>query len=130
MEKIFNEIKRLPEFEHDIKKLSKRYHSLEEDLNTFIEKQLKLYHKLRIDNGGIFQISDLGIEYPKIYKARKFACKSLKGKGVMSGIRLIYAYSEDKDAVEFVEIYFKADKETEDRNRILKHYGGSKQIPR
>lgn len=126
MEKIFNDIKHLAEFENDLKKLSKRYHSLEDDLKIFINKQLKLYHKLHIDNGGIFPISNLGIEYPKIYKARKFACKSLKGKGVMSGIRLIYAYSEDKDAVEFVEIYFKADKETEDRNRILKHYGGSK----
>ena len=126
MEKIFNEIKRLAEFENDLKKLSKRYHSLEEDLEVFIYKQLKLYHKLHMDNGGIFQISDLGIEYPKIYKARKFACKSLKGKGVMSGIRLIYAYYEDKDAIELVEIYFKADKATEDRGRILKYYGGSK----
>ena len=126
MEKIFNEIKRLAEFENGLKKLSKRYHSLEEDLEIFIDKQLKLYHKLRIDNGGIFSISDLGIEYPKIYKARKFACKSLKGKGVMSGIRLIYAHFEDKDVIEFIEIYFKADKEKEDRNRVLKHYGGGK----
>ena len=126
MEKIFNEIKRLAEFENDLKKLSKRYHSLEEDLEIFIDKQLKLYHKLRIDNGGIFFISDLGIEYPKIYKARKFACKSLKGKGVMSGIRLIYAHFEDKDVIEFIEIYFKADKEKEDRNRVLKHYEGSR----
>jgi len=126
VEKIFNEIKRLAEFENDLKKLSKRYHSLEEDLEIFIDKQLKLYHKLRIDNGGIFFISDLGIEYPKIYKARKFACKSLKGKGVMSGIRLIYAHFEDKDVIEFIEIYFKADKEKEDRNRVLKHYGGGK----
>jgi len=126
VEKIFNDINRLPEFTNDLKKLSKRYHSLEEDLEIFIDKQLKLYHKLRIDNGGIFPISDLGIEYPKIYKARKFACKSLKGKGVMSGIRLIYAHFEDKDVIEFIEIYFKADKEKEDRNRVLKHYGGGR----
>lgn len=122
MEKIFNEIRRLPEFEHDIKKLSKRYYSLEEDLDTFIDKQLKLYHKLRIDNGGIFQISNLGIECPKIYKAKKFACKSLKGKGVMSGIRVIYAYFEDKNDIEFIEIYYKGDKENEDRSRILRLY--------
>ena len=122
MEKIFNDIKRLAEFENDLKKLSKRYHSLEEDLEIFIDKQLKLYHKLRIDNGGIFPIPDLGIEYPKIYKAKKFACKSLKGKGVMSGIRLIYAYFEDKNDIEFIEIYYKGDKENEDKNRILTHY--------
>lgn len=122
MEKIFNEIRRLPEFEHDIKKLSKRYHSLEEDLKTFIEKQLKLYHKLHIDNGGIFQIPNLGVEYPKVYKAKKFACKSLKGKGAMSGIRIIYAYFEDKDNIEFIEVYYKGDKENEDRGRILRLY--------
>ena len=123
MEKIFNDIKRLAEFENDLKKLSKRYHSLEEDLETFINKQLKLYHKLRIDNGGIVQISSLDIEYPKIYKARKFACKSLKGKGVMSGIRLIYAYYDDKDVIELIEIYYKGDKENEDKSRILRYHG-------
>ena len=122
MEKIFNDIKRLAEFENDLKKLSKRYHSLEEDLEIFIDKQLKLYHKLHIDNDGIFPISDIGIEYPKIYKAKKFACKSLKGKGVLSGIRIIYAYFEDKDVIELIEIYYKGDKENEDRSRILRCY--------
>lgn len=122
MEKIFSEIKRLAEFEHDLKKLSKRYHSLEEDLEIFIGKQLKLYHKLHIDNGGIFRISNLDIEYPKIYKAKKFACKSLKGKGVASGIRIVYAYFEDRDVIELVEIYYKADKENEDKERVLAHY--------
>ena len=128
VEKIFNAITRLAEFENDLKKLSKRYHSLEEDLETFIKKQLKLYHKLHIDNGGIFPISNLGVEYPKVYKARKFACKSLKGKGVMSGIRLIYAYFEDKDTVEFIEIYYKGDKENEDKVRIYKYYEPKKAV--
>ena len=122
VEKIFNDIKRLAEFENDLKKLSKRYHSLEEDLETFIDKQLKLYHKLRIDNGGIFPISNIGVEYPKIYKAKKFACKALKGKGAASGIRVIYAYHEENDIIEFIEIYYKGDKNSEDRERILRHY--------
>ena len=127
MEKIFNDIKRLAEFKNDLKKLSKRYRSLEEDLEIFIYKQLKLYHKLHIDNGGIFPMSNLGIEYPKIYKAKKFACKSLKGKGVMSGIRIIYAYFEDKDIIEFIEIYYKGEKENEDKTRIFKYYGSEKE---
>jgi len=50
VEKIFNDIRRLAEFENDLKKLSKRYHSLEEDLDVFINKQLKLYHKLHDRN--------------------------------------------------------------------------------
>ena len=52
MEKIFNDSRRLPEFENDLKKLSKKFHSLEEDPQVFEEKQLKLYHKLRIDKIG------------------------------------------------------------------------------
>lgn len=120
--KIFNEICRLPEFENDLKRLLKRFKTLEEDLRIFIEKQLILYHKLSIDNKGIFQISGLPIENPKIFKAKKFACRSLKGKGVQSGIRVIYAYFEEKDKIELIEIYYKGDKENEDRERILKYY--------
>lgn len=122
MTKIFNEVKQPAEFQKDLKKLSKKFRTLKEDLKVFIEKQLNLYHKLKIDNKGVFPISDLGIDYPKIYKAKKFACKSLKGKGVASGIRIIYAYFEEEDVIELIEIYYKGDKENEDKNRILRHY--------
>ena len=105
--KIFNEVCRLPEFENDLKKLLKRFKTLEDDLNIFIEKQLNLYHKLKIDNKGIFQITGLPVESPKIYKAKKFACRSLKGKGVQSGIRVIYAYFAEADKIELIEIYYK-----------------------
>jgi len=121
--KTFNKISYIPEFKKDLKKLSKRFRTLDEDLNIFIESQLKIYHKLGIDNHGIFKISDLNIKGPEIYKARKFACRSLKGKGVYSGIRLIYTYFEDEDKVELIEIYYKQDKEKEDRERILRYYG-------
>jgi mRNA-degrading endonuclease RelE of RelBE toxin-antitoxin system len=124
MEEIFREISRLPEFERDLKKLSKRFRTLEDDLEIFVKTELKLYHKLDIDNKGIFQIPSLQIEEPKLYKAKKFACRALKGKGVQSGIRVIYAYFKEADKVEFVEIYFKGDKENEDGERILKHYSG------
>jgi len=120
--KTFNKISYIPEFKKDLKKLSKRFRTLEEDLNIFIESQLKIYHKLGIDNNGIFKISDLNIKCPKIYKARKFACRSLKGKGVYSDIRLIYTYFEYEDKVEMIEIYYKQDKEKEDRERILRYY--------
>jgi hypothetical protein len=42
----FKRIVRLPEFERDIKRLVKRYRSLEEDLDIFIKTELKLFHKL------------------------------------------------------------------------------------
>jgi len=122
VKKIFNEVRSLREFEKDLKKLIKRFRTLKDDLDIFTEKQLRLFHKLGVDNKGIVQISDLGIAYPKVYKARKFACRSLKGRGYASGIRVIYAYFEDEDCVEFIEIYYKGDKKNEDSERILRYY--------
>ncbi len=75
------------------------------------------------DSNGIKRISGLGIKNPEIYKARKFACKSLKGRGSKSGIRVIYSCFKDEDRIELVEIYFKGDKTSEDRDRIRKLYG-------
>lgn len=123
MTKIFNDIRKLAEFEKDFAKLSKKFKTLKEDLSTFIANQLKLTHKLNIDNKGVVRISSLSIDYPQIYKARKFSCKSLKGKGVASGIRVIYAYYAQEDIIEFIEIYYKGKKENEDKGRILRHYG-------
>lgn len=120
--KIFREIISLPAFEKDLKKLSKRFRTLPEDLENFIQNELNLYHKLKIDNHGIFQIPGLPFEFPKIYKAKKFACRSLKGRGAQSGIRVIYAHFEQEDKIELVEIYFKGDKENEDRGRIIGQY--------
>ena len=120
---VFNAIKYCPEFEKDLKLLSKRFRTLGEDIRVFVEKQLNLYHKLHVDNKGIFHIADLEVEYPNIYKARKFACRSLKGKGAMHGIRIIYAYYEDTDTIEFIEIYYKGDKNNENRDRITRIYG-------
>jgi len=45
--KIFHEVSRLPEFEKDIKKLLKRFKTLEDDLAILIKNELNLYHKLR-----------------------------------------------------------------------------------
>lgn len=112
----------LPEFEKDLKKLGKRFRSIETDLETFIKTQLGLYHKLKIDNKGIVQITGLKIEKYRIFKAKKFACRSLKGRGVQSGIRVVYAHLEEKDTIELIEIYYKGDKENEDIIRIIRHY--------
>ena len=120
--KKFTEIRKLPEFEKEFKKLLKKFQSLDEDLDVFIDKQLVLTHKLGVDNGGVVRIAGLGIEEPKVYKAKKFACKSLKGKGAQSGIRIIYAYSSTTDTVGLIEIYYKGDKENEDRARIVGQY--------
>jgi U3 small nucleolar ribonucleoprotein component len=116
---IFKHVARISAFDKDIKKLLKRFPTLEDDLKTFIDKELNLFHKLKIDNRGVFQIHGLGFDNPKVYKGKKFACRSLKGKGVQSGIRVIYAHLESEDRIELIEIYYKGDKENEDKERIL-----------
>jgi hypothetical protein len=120
--KLFKQITQIPEFEKDLKKLLKRYPSLEDDLRMFIKVAMNAFHKQKINSSAIIHISDLGIHSPKIFKANKFACKALKGKGAQSGIRVIYAHHEDADWIEFIEIYYKGDKENEDRERILRKH--------
>jgi hypothetical protein len=118
---LFKQISHVPEFEKDLKRL-KRFSSLEEDLKVFIKVAMNAFHIQKIDSRAIFHISDLRILSPKIYKAKKFACKALKGKGAQSGLRVIYAYHEEEDWIKFVEIYYKGDKESEDRERVEKYF--------
>jgi mRNA-degrading endonuclease RelE of RelBE toxin-antitoxin system len=119
---LFKKISHVPEFEKNLKKLMKRFSSLEEDLRMFIKVAMNAFHKQKIDGRAIFHISDLGIHSPKIYKGKKFACKALKGKGAQSGIRIIYAYHQEEDRIEFIEIYDKGNQESEDRDRVKRNY--------
>lgn len=109
-------------FQKDLKRLSKKYPSLKSDLETFIKAQLLPYHKLNVDNQGIVPIAGISIPYPTIYKAIKFACKSLKGNGAKSGIRIIYAHFGKEDRIELVELYYKGEEDNEDRERIKSYY--------
>jgi len=70
---VFKHLSRLPEFDDDLEKLGKRFRTIREDLEIFIDKQLYLYHKLKVDNRGISQITGLSIDDPKLFKAKKFA---------------------------------------------------------
>lgn len=117
----FRDVVRIPEFDRDLKKLKKRYRTIEEDLDTFINTAIKL-HDAENDM-GIVRISGLGIENPPVYKGRKFACKSLKGKGSRSGVRVIFAHFAAEERIELVEIYIKSDQANHDEQRILEHYG-------
>ena len=119
----FNDIERAEEFKRDLKKLLKRYRTLEEDIDTLINASLYAFHKLDIDTGGIFRLQGLGFEEPAVYKVKKFACRSLKGKGNQTGLRLIYSYLSEADRVVLIELYYKGDKDNEDRARIKRLYG-------
>lgn len=121
--KRFSEVIRLPEFDRDLKKLKKKYPTIENDLQIVINTALYAYHKQNIDNKGILPISELGLTSINIFKVKKFACRSMKGKGNRTGIRVIYAYIEEDDQLELIEIYIKTKKSVEDRARINKYYG-------
>ena len=112
---VFEEIE---PFHKDIKSLLKKYKSLKEDIEI-VKKVMEILPDARPPFS--YRIDNLGIE-SCIIKVKKIACKSLKGRGVNSGLRLVYAYFEEEKRIVFVEIYHKNDKENEDRARITSHF--------
>jgi hypothetical protein len=50
------------------------------------------------------------------------ACKALKGRGVNSGLRLIYAHFPEEQKITFIELYHKNDRENEDKTRITDNF--------
>ena len=104
------------EFKKDFKKLSKKHKTLDNDLLEF----KKVLNESPLGIGKHFNVltkfGDINI-----VKAR-FFCQSLKKKD----LRIIYAYTEthaiiEMIGIEFIELYFKGDKENEDRERIKEY---------
>lgn len=105
-------------FRKDLKKLLKRYGTLEDDLGVVKRNAIELYHLKRLDNHSVFPMPGFCTEEIQVCKIKKFACKALKGRGSRSGIRVIYAFHTKNLRVEFIEMYFKSDQENEDQARI------------
>lgn len=108
----------LDPFKKDCKELSKKYKTLKDDLEV-VKKVLEILPDDRPPFS--FRIDNLGLE-SCIIKVKKIACRSLKGRGVNSGLRLVYAYFEAEERIVFIEMYHKNDKENEDRNRIIQYF--------
>lgn len=138
-------------FKKDVKRLLKKYRSLDADL-SIVKQVLEVLPDERPPFS--YRISNLGIE-TCVIKVKKIACQSLKGKGVNSGLRLVYAHFaaplttseppqvakaidvdeeaeetvltndeiELEDRIVFIELYHKNEKALEDRERILRHFG-------
>ena len=111
-------IVRLPEFEKDLKSLSKKYKSINDDI-CVVEKVISVDPHARPPFS--FQIDGLGLE-TCVIKVRKIACKSLKGRGAMSGLRLIYAHFEIENKVVFIELYHKNAQSIENKDRIVNNF--------
>lgn len=108
----------LPEFAKDMNHLLKKYRSLKDDLDI-VRQILEVFPDERPPFS--YRISGLGLT-TCIIKVKKIACKSLKGRGVNSGLRLIYALFPSENRIVFIELYHKNIKETEDRQRILDNF--------
>ena len=101
----------LPEFEKELKKLSKKYPSLVDDIEVI--KPILLGDPEGIGKNFTLLSSS---EAVKILKVRVH-CESLRSRAV----RMIYAYHPDKIEFMYIEVYFKGDKENEDRERIKEY---------
>jgi mRNA-degrading endonuclease YafQ of YafQ-DinJ toxin-antitoxin module len=108
----------LSEFEKDLNQLLKKYRTLKDDLEVVKSILIK---KPDDRPPFSFRIDNLGIK-TCVVKVKKIACKALKGSGVNSGLRLIYAYIKEEHAIILIEIYHKNDKEMEDRKRITDNF--------
>ena len=108
----------LVEFRKDLKRLSKRYRSLPKDLEI-VSNILRISPDA--DPPFSFRIEGLKLK-TVVIKVRKISCRSLKTRGVNSGLRLVYAYFRKERRIVFVELYHKADKSMEDRDRIYKYF--------
>jgi len=109
-------------FQKDLKRLLKKYRTLEEDLETAKRNAIELYHLKRIDNQSVFPIQGFRTEIIQVYKIKKFACKALKGKGCKSGIRVIYAFFSNQNKVEFIQIYYKDRDDTDCDYKRIRDY--------
>lgn len=105
----------LDEFNKDLKKLMRKYRSLEQDIEV---RKAVLDQDPTGPTNHTNQISGLKIK-SKIYKTR-LMCRSIKKS---DNIRLIYCHNEEESKITFIEVYFKGDKEMEDRERIFRYFG-------
>jgi len=108
----------LTEFKKDLKNLIKKFRTLNDDLDV-VKRVLEVAPDERPPFS--FQIDNLGLK-TCIIKVKKIACKALKGRGVNSGLRLIYAYFPNEQKITFIELYHKNEKESEDKQRILDNF--------
>ncbi len=108
----------LEEYGKDLKKLLKKYRTLEDDI-AIVKKVLTAEPKERPPFS--FRIEGSGLQ-TCVIKVKKIACRSMKGRGVNTGFRLIYAHFEEEKRIVLVELYFKGDKENDDKERIVRYF--------
>ncbi len=97
------------EFEKEFKRLFKKYKTLDDDFEKF--KEVLITTPTGVGKNFIVVHSSAKV---KVVKAH-LACRALRNNHLL---RIIYFYFEQQQQIEFIELYFKGDKENEDRERI------------
>lgn len=103
------------EFKKELKKLNKKYKSLDKDLK-YLKSVITAFPK---GNGSKHWLILHKTDEAIVYKVR-MQCLYLKKKS----FRVIYIYNYKKDEIEFVEfieIFFKGSKESENKQRIKEY---------
>ncbi len=102
---------RLSEFEKELKRLESKYRSLPDDL-------------LRLEKVITLHPTGIGTNFAIIHRQgnvtvvkTRLACRALKNRSM----RLIYAFHNDTITFVYLELYFKGDRENEDRERIKEY---------
>jgi hypothetical protein len=118
------EIETVEEFEKDIKKLEK-FRTIREDIEVF-KKAIKIDPR-RLAGAVRVSYTAQGVKINpevEVYKARKFRCKYLKGKGSLSGIRVIYGFWPKQNKIILLEIYYEEKKKRDcDFTRLKQYFG-------
>mgnify|MGYP001586905991 CR=1 FL=1 len=91
--------------------MAKKYRSLSDDLIEF----KRIISAIPLGNSKHFNVI-IKTEVRIIIKARLF-CRYLKG----SSLRVVYAFHCQSCKIDFIEIYFKGEKENEDYGRIKEY---------
>ena len=110
-------------YKKSFNKLLKRFKTLDKDIAYFKQFVLEPYFDKGIETLAIVKIEGGCNEKYDSYKVTKFACMRLKSKGNRSGIRIILLVNKsikNEVNIEFLEIYFKGDKEMNDMDFLKK----------
>ncbi|MAF20529.1 MAG: hypothetical protein CMI55_02500 [Parcubacteria group bacterium] len=105
----------LDQFKKEFKKLFKKHKTLDDDFKKF--KKVLFVYPTGIGKNFVIIHSSGNI---KLVKAH-MACRALRNNHLL---RIIYSYFEQEQRFEFIELYFKGNKENEDKKRIKQYLQG------
>ena len=107
------------EFEKDVKKYLKKYRTIKDDVKYFEELLIGVFREIKNVREIVSKHVNILYEEGYIFVIKeRFIVKCLSNKG--KAFRIIYIYNQNINKVIFVEMYYKGDKENEDKTLYLK----------